>query len=826
MASALAPGTLLDGKYEILSRLGAGGMGEVFKAKHIHLNAFRCIKVLREGLITDDASRTRFLREAQLATQIHHPNIAVVHDFFLGDRGSYMVTEFIDGTTVRQWSAAHGRFPLALAADVAAQVLGGLDHIHRRGLLHRDVSSDNIMLSYDTDDAFNAKIIDLGIAKDINSNAGPADTTQTGMLIGNPKYMSPEQLGDLAPGEQVDRRADLYCLGVVLFEMLLGVPPFTSETPHGYIVKHLTQQVPSFASLKPELDWPDGLESVIRKALMKNRRERYADAREFAAAMQPFLSAPAGMLTRDDVARLLRGPEKTVVDQPLPRGSDMPTEVVSDVKSDDEAFQRAWEDGTPDAWRTFLATCPASKHVESARELLREAIAFDAASAETSSDTGLREFLKAWPEGRHHFEAEIRLVEVKQKIAEAAFAQACATDTYAAMRDFLGRFPGTPHAEEAQRRLSERLEFETAAAADSENAWDDYLERWGGDAHADEARRRCEALKAREEEAWQRATEAKSADAWEDFLSRFPDSRRSARAERYRREAIAFDVAKASGRAALEDFLRVHADGLLARQARKLARQLGEAEDYRQARALDTLAAWRLYLTAHATGPHADEARARVAEIEDETFAAVMASKSAERGGQFLQDFPHSPRREQVAKLVAAWAEVGASQQALEAIARGDADMAASLLAKIADPELRGEVQTALDALRDKQSWEAVSANPTAPALRAYLAARPTGQWASDARRRLARIEEALRESEPHDFDAAFEAGTAAAWDIYLAKYEDSPRITEARQCRQEAADFELACTINTANIWRAFLNTWREGRHRLDAELRLRAKK
>src|SRR5688572_13657562 len=167
--SGLGPGMVLKGTYEILNRLGAGGMGEVFKARHLHLNTFRCIKVMKQALLDDENIRNRFLREARLATQIHHPNIAAVHDFFLGEGGSYMVTEFIDGTTVRQWSAAYGPFPLAVAADVASQVLAGLDHIHRRGLLHRDISPDNVMLTYDADDRLVAKIIDLGIAKDINT---------------------------------------------------------------------------------------------------------------------------------------------------------------------------------------------------------------------------------------------------------------------------------------------------------------------------------------------------------------------------------------------------------------------------------------------------------------------------------------------------------------------------------------------------------------------------------------------------------------------------------------------------------------------------------
>jgi serine/threonine-protein kinase len=101
-----------------------------------------------------------------------------VHDFFVGESGNYMVVEFIDGRTVRQWAAAHGPFPLPLAADVASQVLAGLDHIHRRGLLHRDISPDNVMLSFDADDRFNAKIIDLGIAKDVANSGAAADTTQ------------------------------------------------------------------------------------------------------------------------------------------------------------------------------------------------------------------------------------------------------------------------------------------------------------------------------------------------------------------------------------------------------------------------------------------------------------------------------------------------------------------------------------------------------------------------------------------------------------------------------------------------------------------------
>jgi serine/threonine protein kinase len=447
----LGPGIVLDGKYEILNRLGGGGMGDVFKAKHLHLDVFRCIKVMKEGMLDDEGFRARFLREARLATQIHHPNIAVVHDFFIGEGGSYMVTEFIDGTTVRQWSAANGRFPLALAADVAVQVLAGLDHIHRRGLLHRDISADNVMLSYDADDRLVVKIIDLGIAKDVNTPASEM-ATQAGILIGNPKYMSPEQLGSIEDGEQLDGRADLYGLGVVLYEMLLGVPPFVSETPQGYIMKHLTQPPRRFRDAMPDGDWPPGLEAVLFRALEKDRRQRFADAREMAAALQPFLSAPAGTLTRDAVNGIRRGPDKTLVGTDVadstgararlfelslietvrakeaegdrnalqrlaeahPRGTsvgDAAREALARVghgEDEESAFQRTWEAGTSAAWQQFIDAYPRSAHAGEAKRCRQEAIDFELALASDTS-TMWRAFLKAWPEGRHRLDADIRL---------------------------------------------------------------------------------------------------------------------------------------------------------------------------------------------------------------------------------------------------------------------------------------------------------------------------------------------------------------------------------------------------------------------------------
>lgn len=684
--SGLGPGTVLDGKYEILKRIGAGGMGEVFKARHLHLDAFRCIKVMKQALLADDVYRVRFLREARLATQVHHPNIAVVHDFFVGDGGNYMVTEFIDGTTLRQWSATHGPFPIALASDVASQVLSGLDHIHRRGLLHRDISPDNVMLSFEADGRLEAKIIDLGIAKDVNTAA--ADRTMAGVLIGNPKYMSPEQLGLIGEDEQIDGRTDLYSLGVVLYEMLLGVPPFASETPHGYIMKHLTEAPTKFAVARPGVKVSHRIEEVVFRSLEKNRDRRFKDAREFASALEPFLIAPVGTLTNEDVTRLRNRPSQTLSQQvPLPIPTLGPEDAtiaepspaavketalertgVEDMtareqrqKDEDEEFQRAWEDGRASTWRAFITTHPESPHAARAQLHLDEAVAFEKASV-AASETAVRQFLTVWPDGRHNLEAEILLVDLRQRVVDAAFTAAKTAGTYAAMRDFLARFGTSAFAEEARRIALERLAFDNALAAGSSEAWDAFLETWAEGERTAEARALRE--RAREHE-----------------------------------EGLAFDGARHGGRAALQDFMRLYPDSVHVKEAKRLLRQLAESEDFAHARSVGTPAAWRLYLTSYPAGAHAAEARTL-----------------------------------------------------------------------------------------------------------------------------LQTLEERLAATEPQDFSAAWESGTSDAWNHFLAEHGESARIEEARLCRQEAADFELAVQTNTPAMWRAFLKTWPEGRHRLDAAFRLRS--
>src|SRR5437773_2763786 len=198
----------VDGKYRIIERLGAGGMGEVYKVEHAFLRATRVIKVIKPQISEDADAHERFLREAQLATKIQHPNVATLHDFSaLPDGSHYMVWEYIDGENLAERLRSRGTLPPRDAVRLAIQTLHGLEAIHRAGIVHRDISPENLMIARDEDGSERVKIIDLGVAK---SDDPAEEATRTGMFLGKFRYASPEHVGFLEPGEKIDGRADLY----------------------------------------------------------------------------------------------------------------------------------------------------------------------------------------------------------------------------------------------------------------------------------------------------------------------------------------------------------------------------------------------------------------------------------------------------------------------------------------------------------------------------------------------------------------------------------------------------------------------------------------
>jgi serine/threonine-protein kinase len=279
--SAHKVGSVLDGKYEILERLGAGGMGEVFRVRHVHLHEQRVIKILRQDRAADPTAIQRFSQEARIATQIKHPNVAILYDFSRLDDGSfYMVWEHIEGEDVGTWLRAKGPFPLQLAVELGIQGLRGLEAIHAAGVIHRDISPDNLMITRDVKGRALLKIIDLGLAKNLAAGSGNLEITQAGMFMGKLMYCSPEQAGSLKEGT-IDHRSDLYSYGAVLYEMLCGLPPFDSENEHGFVFKRLSEDPLPLATRNPKVRVPEELEKVVRRALARDREARYPDAPAF-----------------------------------------------------------------------------------------------------------------------------------------------------------------------------------------------------------------------------------------------------------------------------------------------------------------------------------------------------------------------------------------------------------------------------------------------------------------------------------------------------------------------------------------------------------------
>jgi serine/threonine-protein kinase len=319
--------TPIDGKYQILGRLGAGGMGEVYKVLHLHLNSIRVIKLMRATIANDPGAHERFQREARMATRINHPSVAALFDFSTLDDGSrYMVWEHIEGTNLHELIDSRGPLSPRYAARLSIQALHGLEAIHRAGIIHRDISPENLMITHDDDADERVKIIDLGIAKE-SQNEGES-MTKTGIFVGKWKYCSPEHLGMLPPGERIDGRADLYSFGIVLYEMLTGVATFQASTPHGFFMAHASEAPKPLREVNPSVAACPELEALLFRSLEKDRTKRFASAREFARALEeilPMLSDEAGAtpplptsaeITGEPTRIAVRGDAPTVVTEP------------------------------------------------------------------------------------------------------------------------------------------------------------------------------------------------------------------------------------------------------------------------------------------------------------------------------------------------------------------------------------------------------------------------------------------------------------------------------------------------------------------------------
>jgi len=275
MSSGLEGKTL--GQYRLTERLGRGGMAEVYKAYQPGLDRYVAIKVLHAYFAEEEDFRNRFQREARAVARLRHSNVVQVYDFGVEGDIYYMAMEFLSGGTLKQrLRQADELLAPAETLRIVERVAAALDYAHARGIYHRDVKPSNVML---TDDR-QVILTDFGLAK----MAEGSQFTRSGMSVGTPEYMAPEQ----GQGLPIDHRADVYSLGVVLYELLTGQVPYTADTPVAIIFKHIIDPLPLPRSLNADLD--QGLERVILKALAKSPADRYQSAGELAAGLRQALA--------------------------------------------------------------------------------------------------------------------------------------------------------------------------------------------------------------------------------------------------------------------------------------------------------------------------------------------------------------------------------------------------------------------------------------------------------------------------------------------------------------------------------------------------------
>jgi serine/threonine protein kinase/WD40 repeat protein len=336
---AWVEGTVIRGKFRILRKVGQGGMGAVYEALHLRFNERRALKVISPDVASDPDFVKRFEREAILTRRLQHPNAVRVDDIEEAEDGRpYIVMEFVEGQSLKRLIQEAGPLPVPRVCSIVAQVAAALEAAHQLGMVHRDIKPDNIVL-LSTRAGEQAKVLDFGIAKLKESRLGDTQLTATGVVIGTPQYMSPEQaLGKR--GEELDGRSDLYSLGVVMYQMLTGELPFSADTTLALLHAHAFEPPRPIAEVRPDLQLPGSISRLVMRCLEKRREDRPASAQALIDELRQAAPEATG---KPRAAELMA---TRAVEKPSPTGR-APRISPAPVK---ETWRRRWSAG----WRFWL----------------------------------------------------------------------------------------------------------------------------------------------------------------------------------------------------------------------------------------------------------------------------------------------------------------------------------------------------------------------------------------------------------------------------------------------------------------------------------------
>ena len=308
-------GRVIAGRYRLLEKIGQGGMGAVYKGQHIKMNRLTAIKLLTSELVSNQEFIARFQREAEMASQIDHPNAVAIYDFGEAEDGLiYLAMEFVNGKPLSAILRKEGTLAIDRVVRIAKQAADALNAAHNLGIIHRDFKPDNIMVCDKPGRPDWVEVVDFGIAKRAVADTQQAGLTQAGFVLGTPLYMSPEQVA----GEELDPRSDLYSLALVVYEMLTCALPFDGSTTQSQMVKRLLEPPKPLSLAKPQLALPPAVESVIMRALARKPEDRHSTTTQFAEALER--AAQSEPITKPQprvVTSPQQGPTKQTTNPPV-----------------------------------------------------------------------------------------------------------------------------------------------------------------------------------------------------------------------------------------------------------------------------------------------------------------------------------------------------------------------------------------------------------------------------------------------------------------------------------------------------------------------------